>query len=99
MGPPITYFLCVFEKFKNFEKSKVLKNSKIVKNSKNLEIFKKSEKISFFERFEKIDIFNDITSVMFNTYLISPLKFQFEKKSVIINYLKLKLQKTQRPPT
>merc|ERR1711872_174039 len=78
-GPPITYFLCVFEKFKNFEKIKVLKNSKIVTNSKNLEIFKKSE--FFFERSEKIDIFNDITSVMFNAYLISTLKFQFEKNA------------------
>ena len=40
----------------------------------------------FFERFEKIDIFNDITSVMFNAYLISTLKFQFEKNAKF-NYI------------
>ena len=31
------------------------------------------------ERFEKIDEFNNMTSAMFNAYLISTLKFQFEK--------------------
>ena len=46
---------------------------------KYLKISKKSEKLNFFERSEKIDEFNNITSAMFNTYLISTLKFRFEK--------------------
>merc|ERR1711873_329961 len=56
-----------------------------VQSSTSFEIFKyfenlnKSEKCNFFERFERIDEFNNMTSAMFNAYLISTLKFQFEK--------------------
>ena len=35
--------------------------------------------VEAFERFEKINTFDNITSAMFNAYLISTLKFQFEK--------------------
>ena len=56
------------------------KNFGNFKNSENLNLnFKKSEKFNFFEIFEKIDEFNNMTSAMFNAYLISTLKFQFEK--------------------
>ena len=36
----------------------------------------KSEKIKYFDKFK------NITSAMFNTYLVSTLKFQFEKKMI-----------------
>ena len=49
---------------------------------KNLKNKKKSENLNFFERPEKIEKFNNITSAMFNTYLVSTLKFQFEKKII-----------------
>ena len=68
-------------------------------------------------QFEKNYKFNYITSAMFNAYKISTLKLEkikyfdkfknsekieknkkLKKKSVIIKYLKLKLQKMQRPP-
>ena len=48
------------------------------------EKLKKSEKLNIFERFEKIDEFNNITSVMFNAYLISTLKFKKIKYSLEI---------------
>ena len=44
------------------------------------------KKLDFFERFEKINTFNNITSAMFNAYLISTLKFQFEKNDEF-NYI------------
>ena len=52
-----------------------------MKNSnRNFGNFKKiGKKLKNFERFEKIDIFNDITSAMFNAYLISTLKFEKTK--------------------
>ena len=61
-------------------------------------------------QFEKNYKFNYITSAMFNAYKISTLNIlinqkilkknkKLKKKSVIIKYLKLKLQKMQRPPT
>ena len=49
-------------------------------NIQKFENLKKSEKFNFFEIFEeKNDEFNNMTSAMFNAYLISTLKFQFEK--------------------
>merc|ERR1712235_221256 len=85
--PQLHTFFVFLKNSKILKKSKVLKNSKIVRNSKNVESFKKSEKIYFFLKdSQKIDIFNDITSVMFNAYLISTLKFQFEKNAKF-NYI------------
>ena len=47
--------------------------------------FQKSEKIKNLKnQFEKKDKFNNITSAMFNAYLISTLKFQFEKMIKLI---------------
>ena len=57
-----------------FNHQLLLKFSKILFENLN-----KSEKFNFLERFEKNDEFNNMTSAMFNAYLISTLKFQFEK--------------------
>ena len=49
---------------------------------KKLNIFEKLKKS---EKNEIIDQFKNITSAMFNTYLVSTLKFQFEKKDKFNN--------------
>ena len=47
--------------------------------------------LNIFEKFKKseknkiIDKFNNITSAMFNTYLVSTLKFQFERNDKFNN--------------
>ena len=56
------------------------------KNIRKLKLkLKKIWKIYIFEIFEKIDEFNNMTSVMFNAYLISTLKFQCEKNDKFNN--------------
>ena len=52
---------------------------------KKFEKLKNYKILIFFEIFEIIDKFNNTTSAMFNAYLISTLKFQFEKNDKINN--------------